>query len=402
VTEPDASPGNRREKPLPRRDWILLPALALLTICLLAASSELIARRVFETGRKGQALCVIINDSSTGVRGIPNCVNSAKGAESEWVEYKLNSCGHRAGMECGPKPPGTYRIVMIGSSVAMGDYVPREKSFAALLPLQLSRETSHKIELYNEASGWVFSHGADLRFNDALTQSPDLILWALTPTDIQRASMVLPTGELDPWPNLSLPEKAWKRLQTGLASGSLEDAASEAFGHTRTALMLRHFLYKSQSQYVKSFLASGDTNAGYLKVEQSAEWKKHLEQFDSDAADMEARAKAAGVPFVAVLLPDHAQAAMIAMGQWPQGYDPYKLDNELRAIIASHGGIYIDILPNFRSIPNAEQYTFPVENHPTPAGHAMLSELLARALSDGSVPALKAAPSHQPPYGQRR
>ena len=394
MTGPDAASGNQIETRLPRRDWILLPVLGLLTICLLAASSELIARRVFETGRKGQALCVVIDDPSTGVRGIPNCVNSAKGAESEWVEYKLNSCGHRAGMDCGPKQPGTYRIVMIGSSVVMGDFVPREKSFAALLPLQLSRETGHKIELYNEGSGWVFSHGADLRFNDALKEDPDLILWVLTATDIQRASMVLPTADQDPWPNLSLPEKAWKRLQTGLAGGSIVDAAAEAFGHTRTALMLRHFLYKSQSQYVKSFLASGDANAGYLKVEQSAEWKTRLEQFDSDTADMEARARTAGVPFVASFVPDHALAAMISMGEWPQGYDPYKLDNELRAIIASHGGIYIDILPDFRSIPNVEQYTFPVENHPTPAGHAMISGLLARALSDGTVPALKAATSH--------
>jgi len=402
MTELDDAFGDQKEAKLPRRDWILLPALGLLTICLIAACSELIARRVFSGSKKSVGSCMVTNDPSTGARGIPNCSVWGKGAESSWVEYRINRCGHRAGMECGPKPPGTYRIVMIGSSVVMGYYVPREKSFAALLPLQLSRETGHKIELYNEGSGWGFSHSTDLRFNDVLKEDPDLILWVLTPTDIQRSSLVLPTADLDPWPNLSLPEKAWKRLQRSLAQGSIMDAVAEAFGRTGTALMLRHFLYKSQSQYVKSFLASGDANAGYLKVEQSAEWKNHLQQFNSDAADMEARAMTAGVPFVAVLVPDHAQAAMISMGEWPRGYDPYKLDNELRAIITSHGGIYIDILPGFRSIPNVEQYTFPVEDHPTSVGHAMISGLLARALSEGTVPALKAATHHQPTYDQGR
>ena len=72
---------------------------------------------------------------------------------------------------------------------------------------------------------------------------------------------------------------------------------------------------------------------------------------------MEERAKSRGCALCGVfLVPTRAQAAMISMGEWPAGYDPYKLDDELRAIVTSHGGIYIDILPDFRNIPNPEQY----------------------------------------------
>jgi len=81
---------------------------------------------------------------------------------------------------------------------------------------------------------------------------------------------------------------------------------------------------------------------------------------------------------------------MIAMGQWPDGFDPYKLDDELRAILVSHGGIYIDILSGIRNIPNPEQYYFPVDGHPDAQGHLMFSRLLAKALTSGGVPALKA------------
>ena len=48
MTQSSASdPANLKEAKLPRRDWILLPMLSLLTIGLLAVSTESIARRVF-------------------------------------------------------------------------------------------------------------------------------------------------------------------------------------------------------------------------------------------------------------------------------------------------------------------------------------------------------------------
>jgi hypothetical protein len=86
---------------------------------------------------------------------------------------------------------------------------------------------------------------------------------------------------------------------------------------------------------------------------------------------------------------------MISMGKWPDGYDPYKLDNELRAIITRHGGIYIDILPGYRALPNPEEDYFPVDGHPNASGHAIISGMLAKALTNGSIPALKAATQPQ-------
>ena len=86
---------------------------------------------------------------------------------------------------------------------------------------------------------------------------------------------------------------------------------------------------------------------------------------------------------------------MVSMGQWPQGYDPYKLDDELRAVIQANGGTYIDILSNFRKIPNPEQYYFPVDGHLDAEGHAVISGLLTESLTGGAIPALKAAPQPQ-------
>jgi hypothetical protein len=210
---------NKKEAKLPRRDWILLPMISLLTIALLAGSTELIARRLFSESKTGMAKCMVLNDPATGARGIPNTSCWGKSAEGPWVEYSFNNSGYRAGMAFGAKQPGTYRIVMTGSSVAVGDLTQRDKTFAALLPTELTQLTGRKVQLYNEGMGWGFSHSVTLRFNDVLKEDPDLILWILTPMDVKRASLVLPTADLDPWSGLSPAEKVWKRLQADLKGG---------------------------------------------------------------------------------------------------------------------------------------------------------------------------------------
>ena len=379
------------ERDVPLGDWVRLPLVGMLTIVVLAGSTELIARRMFSVSMAGFERCMVLNDPTTGARGIPNSVCWEKSPENPPIEFRFNRCGHRAGMECGPKPADTFRIVMIGSSVAMGERVQRDESFAALLPVQISQFTGRPVELYNESMGWGFSRSTSLRFNEVLDAQPDMILWTLTPMDVERAALIVPAlDDVGAGSGLSLAAKAWERTRTAFAVQSFSGAIAAIFSRTRTALLLRHFLYQSQSHYVKAFLMSSDEEAGYLKSDQGPEWKDRLSEFDRDAAQMEGQARAAGIPFVAVLIPERAQAAMISMGTWPTGFDPYNLDAELRSIIVSHGGVYLDILPEFRTIPNPEQYYFPVDGHPNPAGHAIISAMLARAITSGAILPLKA------------
>jgi hypothetical protein len=165
------------------------------------------------------------------------------------------------------------------------------------------------------------------------------------------------------------------------------------FDDSSAALMLQHFLYESPSIYVKHSLTP-DEFAGYLKAQPSAAWQARIQAFDADVATVQAQAAAAGVPLVVVTIPSRPQADMISMEEWPAGYDPYKLDDELRAIVVSHGATYIDIFPGFRTVSNPGQYFLPVDGHPNAGGHAIISRLLADGLSS-AVPALKAIPPSQ-------
>jgi hypothetical protein len=410
--------GDEKEAKLPRRDWILLPLLGLFTISFLAISTELTARWLFPVSEVGLDNCFARGDPSGEAPVTANSVCSERIAESRFpAEYRFDSRGHRADIELEPKSPSTYRIVMIGSSFAMGLFVPRDKTFAALLPAELSRQTGHKIELYNEASGGKFRGGpfptqnSAARFNEVLSTSPDMILWILTSMDVENAALEVPVSvpqaavQSLPMPGKSPNRIAdvWDKLKISIAEGTVGDKLRYRWEQTRTSLVLKHLLLESdsQDQYVKSYLKNED-DAEFLKTDPNVKWQGLLRNFQINATEFERQAKAASVPFVAVLVPNRAQVAMVSMGEWPAGYDPYKLDDELRTIIASHGGIYIDILPDFSKIPSPEQHYFPVDGHPDADGHALISSLLAKALTSGAVPALKASALPQTALAQGR
>ena len=313
------------------------------------------------------------------------------------AEYRFNSCGHRADVECGPKPPGTYRIVMSGSSFAFGLSTPREETFAALLPEELSRMTGRPVDLYNESMVWRGPEGVNEHFDKILAAQPDLVLWVVTSWDVAHAATEpgLPTepGFLG---------RTRYRVKEALAAHSISnalpdiiDALHDLLEVTSTGLLLEHYLYESQTQYVNSYLRNDDAEAGFLNAEPSKSWQNFLRYFDRDVADIARQAKPAGVPLVVVLLPNRAQAAMISMGEWPAGHDPYKLSNEIRSIIEAHGGTYVDILPDYRRVPNPEQGYFPKDGHPNAKGHATISRLIAKELTSGAVPALRVASEPQ-------
>jgi hypothetical protein len=385
-----------REANLPLRDWMLLPLLGLLTGCILLVVTTFAAGRVF-TRASDLEKCIASNDRSIGTRRIPNSVCWEKTYESPMVQYRFNSSGYRADSDFKTKVSGTYRIVMVGPSFAMGYGVEREQGFASLLPGELSRHTGRSVELYNQSlTGPGGSpHSVAVRFSEILAAQPDMVLWIVTPWDILHASDMVPDTE----DKVGHPGAAILEARQALANHSIWDALRilrdaalrkmrDSFEDSSAGSLLMHYVYESQSQFVRSFLKRGD-DAGFLKADFDWEWQGRLRQSEVDAAYIGGRSRAAGVPFVVAFLPDRAQAAMVSMGEWPAGYDPYKLDNDLRSIITSNGGIYIDILPGFRKIPNPEQYYYPIDGHPDARGHKILADLLARELTSGAIPALE-------------
>jgi hypothetical protein len=166
-------------------------------------------------------------------------------------------------------------------------------------------------------------------------------------------------------------------------------------GKIVTGFALRHWIcaHQSQQAYVKSFLSKGsEAEGGFLQASFGPVWQGYLQQFSAYAAQVAARAHQAGVPVIATLLPNHAQAAMIASGSWPSGYDPYQLGAQLRSIIVGNGGIYVDVLPQFRQLKNVTPLFFPIDGHPTVAGNLVMSRIVASGL-EAELPPGPSAPA---------
>jgi hypothetical protein len=389
-----------RSNPLPRRDWFLLPFIAAATVLLVCATSEIVARYAFPDSAENPLGCMILNDPATGIRGLPNSVCHGQQPETPMVEYRFNRCGHRAGVECGPKPPDTYRIVIIGSSFAEGFLVPREQSFAALLPAELSQRLERKVEVYNTAVQQHSARSVSLQMDQVFALEPDLILWPINSWDFSNADFTTfvrpsrPPGDL---PSIGTAvSEALHKKGFGGALGVGVALSIELIIHNRTQLMIRHLLYLSETQYDRN-AKSSTYEVGFLRANPDPASLHQLEQFDLYATEIEKKAQAAHVPLAVTVLPLRLQASMIALQERSPELDPYQPDRFARSVVESNGGIFVDILPAFQRVPSTGRYYYAVDGHPNARGHALFANILADALTSGAVPALAAQRVLTPP-----
>jgi len=184
----------------------------------------------------------------------------------------------------------------------------------------------------------------------------------------------------------------WSNVTASIAKGTFGERLKSRWEETRTSIVLKHLLIASESQdeYIKSYLRNGH-DGDFLKTKPDAKWQVELQYFDAELAEITRLAKNAGVNLVAVFVPNRPQAAMISKGDWPAGYDPFKLEDEVRDSVLRDGGHFIDILPYYRGIPSPERDYFPVDGHPDADGQAIILRFLAKELTSGTLPELKAS-----------
>lgn len=186
----------------------------------------------------------------------------------------------------------------------------------------------------------------------------------------------------------------WSDVMASVEKGTFGERLKSRWEETRSSIALKHLLIASESQdeYVTSYLRNGD-DGDFLKTDTDAKWQTGLKYFDAELAEIASLARNAGVPLIAVFVPNRAQAAMISKGHWPTGYDPFKLENEVRDSVVKDGGRFTDILPDYRGVPSPEQDYFPIDGHPDAKGQAIICRFLAKGLTSGVVPELKASTS---------
>jgi hypothetical protein len=361
---------------LPRRDIILLPLISLGTVILLFAIGQAFALRFY----------AIKDNDGCYKKGThrPNCVTYMKIFEGPWVQYRFNNCGYRSLAPCGPKPPGTLRIAIIGTSMAEGLNVQYDDSYATLLGKRLSALLGRPVEIQNLAMMGLI-RPVDELVPKALALDPDLILMVATPTD---PKLLQQLEETPAEPSESTPASAPAPKHES-AKQRLVNAVHDVTGFARQMRIMavvQHYLMDNEQIMYDLYRRYRDPDDP-LQAQFSPLCLRRLTLLDAELGRISAKIGNSGVPFVMMLVPNRMQAAMASNGVSVPGTDPYHLSREVAAMAAAHGLKYIDILPEFQTVPHAEKLFYPVDGHANAAGHKIIAEGLVKRLMDGSVPA---------------
>jgi len=284
------------------------------------------------------------------------------------VAYATNADGFRDRAYPREKAPGTFRVVVLGDSIALGWGVALEDSF----PKRLERRLGPGVEVLDlGVAGYNAYTEARLFADVGVGYRPDLVLVEFCINDLND-----PTLHFD--------------ASTMASLGALPEAAFPDPGRRRPALGLPARLCRRlrACALLADRLGAGP-DAASLEVALATHDRPPAAELDWLAARYREIARAAagiGARFAVVVFPWSTQV---------DGRAGDEVERRLVALGEREGWPTVDLLPAFRAAPAAPPLFLDLW-HPTAAGHRVAADALAVALAArGLVPSLR-TPSTRP------
>lgn len=351
---------------LAKRDLLIIPLIVVLTLACLLGVSEMLARYFYPA----QPLDACqVPDDTMGTRFKAGCTSTTKAPEGPWVTNHYNECGFRSAASCALKPPGSLRVVAFGSSLTQGYLVPDEQSYPERVGTALGAICHRPVDVQNVASiGYNWSR-AQLNFDEAIKLSPDVLITSIVPFDLERdpdsfAPATAPSAPATPAP----PPPLLNRLYVAIKE------------QARSAYVAQYFYFKNAQAFTDLYLHYGE-KANFLRTPFSPFWQTRLDSYEKLLADMARQAQAAQVPLVLVYVPQRAQVALISGTPAPEGVDPWAFSKAIGDIARRHGILYVNTSDDFSRLKNAADLYYPVDGHPSGAGHAVIADAVISRLS---------------------
>jgi hypothetical protein len=342
---------NRSNRRLPRRDWIALPLLSLATVLVMLAGAELLARHFWPAQEEDSCF-----DNG---RFRANCTSVVKVPEGQWATDRYNDCGYRSASPCASKIPGTFRIVLFGSSAAHGLYLPFDDIFPVRAGRKLQKTTRRAIDVQNLGIPNTNPLEWSARIGEALKLKPDAVVFTITPFDVEQIG-ARRTGTQPE--QLSL----YKRLQHSVTE-------------SRAALVAQHYVFSDRERFLRFYLLYGD-RADFLREPLSAAWRDRYQKLDTVVADASERLHAAHVPFYLLVLPSRAEAALLSGASRPANLNPFSFRDRVSETASRRGAVLMDGVAAFAKQPNPETLFYVVDGHIKPAGQALIAATVAEAI----------------------
>jgi lysophospholipase L1-like esterase len=283
------------------------------------------------------------------------------------VRYAINADGFRDQLRPQAKPPGTFRIVVMGDSIAFGYGVSLEHSFAKRLEQGLTaRAPAQPIEVLSlGVNGYNPYTEAALFADVGVRYHPDLVLVEFCINDLNDPTMHFDTQtvlQLGNVPDLAFPDPARRKTP------ETPSLAARACARSRLcSFVLDHLTTPSRD---------GETIAAGLKSHDDPS-AGELSWLRERYADMARTAGAVGARFAVIVFPYSTQV---------DGSVPDTVGRRIAAVGDEAGWSTIDLLPAFlQSKRDGAGRLFIDLWHPNDAGHrvaadALVSELTCRGL----------------------
>lgn len=344
---------------LPRRDYVLLPLIVVLMTLLLLVGGEVVCRLIYVQDAAAEP-CEFV--TAAGSRYRPLCTSHTKVREGPWITQHFNDCGYRTVESCAPRPAGSLRVVVVGSSTARGALVNYSESFAARASAMLSDGCGGLVDFQNLGTEPRDVDRIDRRMPEALALHPAAIVMTIGPYDLIH---------LKDRPAIQAARAAPEPFNLRALTTTLRES--------RLFLVMQSYLYRDAAFQIRAFLLNGEPAAS-VRTPLSPAWRRRIAEVGDLLGRMTAITGQVHVPVLLFYVPERAQAALAALPSDPPGIDPLALGVALKKAAAEQGVRFFDATKAFASAPDFQSLYYLTDGHPRPGGHAALADLIERAL----------------------
>ncbi len=292
------------------------------------------------------------------------------------ISIRTNEYGFR-GPTVGPKPPGEFRILVLGDSITFGDYLQEDETLPAVLERQL-RESVPGLRVINAGKP-----GADLLtesyifLESGLAVEPDLVVIASYLNDATTIEYLRPlTGVLS---RSAFAVKLYEVFNQFRILEEIERNQEKTLKAHRRLLAGRNVKWSSDRESWEAEKVSRSYDWGSAWLDTS--WKS-LEKI---YREMSAVAGRRGIPVAVVLLPHRRQVEL----EWVDDVPQRSFEDVMGRLSLPH----VDLLPPLRQALRSEPGPLYYDHcHNTPEGTRLVGGLIARfLLGQRLVPARRSA-----------
>lgn len=349
-----------------------MPSLAWLTALLMFGASEICARMFWP--EKEDTGCLVA--SQIGLRFRPNCATTEKAFEGPWITARYNECGYRTSAPCGPKPAGTLRVVLLGSSTTEGLYIPYEQTFATRTGEALASYLHRPVQIENLGVRMMGPLACYRRLPEVLGLDPDVVVYSLALDDLKVRIGPQELARRNS-AEMSAPDPPSRQQQN-----ALQRVRQLLIHDSRSSQVAQHYIFEDTDRFINAYVTYGDKGS-FFQNPSSAYWNARFDELQVLLTDMTARLRQRGVPLVIMAIPSRIEAALLSTRNHPANFDPYAFGSRIEQLTNQAGAAaYIDLLHPLSKMRKPEDLYFVVNSHLTGEGHAEIARRLVPKLEE--------------------